>query len=299
LGGVSLDTIIELDDLSINSCDQSAFAKTSYTSIGGTGAGKAFTLKALDQPFEWVTVIGHDEAGQTIHNALRDREITYKTCHSDVSVKHTNIMYGKGNRFSIFTSMPKDDHIDIIDLSKNILDADVIFLNIDPFCKQFFEDIKQSQAKVIVDVHDYKPGESYHQPFIDLADILVGSAVKIHDDKAFLIEQINNKKECVIITKGSNGLVAMDQSKEMVYLSAYPIETHLDSNGAGDAFIAGFTTFYLRNHHFSDALLYGTVCGALSCTSYTLFPRDITKKQIEARFIEHKKDVLSKQFFKK
>ncbi len=280
IGGVSYDTIIDVDELKINSEDQSIFAKDKRHSIGGTGAGKSLALDVLGHKNHLYTVIGNDPEGQVIKEYFNKTGITVSYCKADHSICHTNIMYGEGNRLSIFTQVPTESETSYSKSNNDIQEADLIFLNIDTFTKHYFKDIAQSSALLVVDVHDYDEGNTYHQPFIDLADIVVASAVNIPEQETFLARLIDSGKELVVLTRGKNGYIAMDNKKTIYQGPGYTLDNFVDSNGAGDAFTASLSVQYLLTKNIGKSLEYANLCGAIACTSHDLFPLDLDKSFI-------------------
>lgn len=283
IGGSSFDTILKLHDFNVTADDQSFFADDKYSTVGGTGAGKSFCLKALGYDHKFISLLGNDQESQYVLDEFNKRQLDYEICYADKTIQHTNIMYKDGNRMSIFTDYPSSEKIDYLNLETHAKSADVIFLNIDSFCKNYFKLIERSSAKVIVDLHDYKEGNDYYNDFIKLADIIVASSVNLPNEVAFLESMIDKGKECAILTKGSKGLIAIDSNKKIIELDAFPISNYVDSNGAGDSFVAGFTIKYLETNDFLESLKFGSHCGKISCTSKHLFPYKINKIDFETK----------------
>ncbi|MEC9484706.1 MAG: PfkB family carbohydrate kinase [Candidatus Izemoplasma sp.] len=275
IGGISYDTIIDVDELVINSQDQSIFAKDKRHSIGGTGAGKAFTLGALGYFPKFITTIGRDDEAKHIKESLKERELDISYCIADQTTSHTNIMYGDGHRLSIFTQIPTKSQIQYKDHKDDIKNADLIFLNIDPFAQYYFKDIEQSKAKIVVDIHDYDEGNVYHEPFIKLSNILIGNAVNIPNHMQFLHTHVNKGKELVVLTKGKDGYIAMDKNKQIYKSKAIQLASIKDTNGAGDAFAVGLSLCLLETSDIKKALDYANICGAIACKSSDLFPKNI------------------------
>lgn len=280
LGTSSVDTLIHVGDINQITDDMSLWADNVITSIGSTGAGKAFSLDVLGSNVTLLTDLGEDQYKEDIIRFYNTTSIDLYVLPTDKSTAHTNIMHSGGKRISIFTSAPTvipPVHPNIHEMIQN---TDVIFLNINQFCRDYIPIFKQYDKPIFVDIHDYQEGNPYHQDFIDAADILVASGVNIPNHKEFLDKYIKKGKEIVIITKGSEGLIAMDQNKKIYELLGYNEIEYVDSNGAGDAFTAGFMLEYFNTNDILKALQFGTICGGVACSSIELYHRDYPEKKI-------------------
>ncbi len=282
IGGSSIDTLIHVDELKHIKDDMSLFANDVVESIGGTGAGKSLCLDALGSKVTLITGLGKDTYGDKIIEYFDTTNIRFLPIETDKTTTHTNIMHDKGKRLSIFTSMPKKNPEIIPDIVDLVAESDVIFLNIDQWCKEYIPYIKNKGKKIIVDIHDYDPPNEYHQEFISIADILIGSIVNIVKPKEFMEKQIDLGKEVVVLTNGVNGLIAMDFNKVVYSLPGYTDIEYVDSNGAGDSFTAGFTYEYNNTGNIGESLKIGTICGAIACTSYDLFNRKYNIEDIKS-----------------
>ena len=68
----------------------------------------------------------------------------------------------------------------------------------------------------------------------------------------------------VIIKLGAKGCCLKNREKA-IHLPAYQIDA-VDATGAGDSFIAGFTSAIIRGNSLEEALQFGNACGAI-CTT--------------------------------
>jgi sugar/nucleoside kinase (ribokinase family) len=280
IGGCSIDTLIHVHSIPKITDDLTLFADKVFTSVGGTGAGKALALAYLGVQQDFITELGPDQYGDQLRCFFKDKNLTFYPTPSDVSTAHTNIMHDNGKRISIFTS-----HIQkcppIHENAHDIISSsDVVFLNINEFCRQYIPLLKECEVPIVVDIHDYEPPNPYHQDFIKIADILIASSVYIKDHNSFMEQYIDQGKQIVVITKGSEGLVAMDASKQVVQLPGYNEWEYVDSNGAGDSFCSGFVVEYMETKDLLQALKVGTVCGGIACTSEELYHKDYPLERI-------------------
>jgi sugar/nucleoside kinase (ribokinase family) len=281
LGYSAWDTLIQVDEINKLYDDMFLWAKRMNTTVGSTGAGKAITLDRLGVDVTLITNLADDEAGQKIREFYNKTGIKVISVATDITVQHTNIMHGKGKRISVVTGNPTYVEGMIPEYEKHIQECDVVFLNINDYCRSFIPYIKKYSKKILVDIHDYDPPNPYHQEFIDVADILIGSDIHIKDKKAFLKKNINLGKDIVVLTSGSKGLIALDHKYETYNIEGFNDFEYKDSNGAGDSFCAGFMVKLFESKNYGKALEYGNICGGLACSSNDLFRLDIDKSYVD------------------
>ncbi len=267
IGGVSIDTILKVDyEVKEILDDMSLFASETYTTIGGTGAGKALALSTLGASVTFITCFALEDE-QKILETLDQTNLNLYVHETSSTTKHTNIMHGNGNRMSVFTSMCDDDiEPYLIDFSS----FDYIFLNIDGFTKHYIPYLKDLN-NVVVDVHDYDEENKYYDAFLKEADYLFLSDIKIKNDEKFLKKAIKNR-ELVVITKGSKGYIAINKEGTIFKDTAKELTgEYKDSNGAGDSFCSGYFYEYFKTKDTAKALDFASYCGMLACTSKDLF----------------------------
>ena len=287
LGGSSVDTLIHVNEIKELKDDLGLWADNVVKTIGGSGAGKALALDAFGVDVTFLSDVGNDTNGQIILDYFHKTNIRLIPLETDKSTAHTNIMHSKGKRISITTSSYKNEPEYYNDIEKLLDETDVVFLNIYPYCKKYIPVIKKSNKPVFVDIHDYDPPNPYHQDFIEVADYLVASGVYIDNHDVFLEDMIKKGKKLVVITNGSDGLIALDFMNNQYILPGYNDFEYIDSNGAGDSFCAGLYTELFETDNIGESLKIGTICGAIACTSYDLY----NKKYDINRIREIKKSV--------
>ena len=289
LGTSAYDTLLhvstELNDISD---DMYLWADSTVQTIGSTGAGKALALDALGADVDLITDIAKDAAGNWIRTFFSDTNVGLHVVDVDKTTQHTNIMHGADKRISIVTAVPTIVPKRLIQADKLIESADFVFLNINDYCRDYIPQLKAKGSTILVDIHDYDPPNPYHAEFIEAADILVASGVKLPDHEAFLEEQINQGKQLVVITKGKRGLIAMDHKRNRYELPGYNDVPSVDANGAGDSFCAGLGMRLAEGADYKEALEFATICGAVACTDYPLYNRAYDRNRVE---------IIKKSFF--
>jgi len=100
--------------------------------------------------------------------------------------------------------------------------------------------------------------------------------VILNESEALFISQKSELEEAlaflatispvVVVKRGAQGSVAIDEKKEITYLAAERVDA-LDSTGAGDAFTAGFISEWLISKEIDSALKIGGANGRLCIQS--------------------------------
>jgi len=285
IGGVSIDTKIYTPEISNVSSDMSLFASHTSTHLGGTGAGKALAMAKFKKNTTLVCQAGEKDIAY-LRDELDTQMIKTHILLTNETEKHTNIMHGENHRLSIFTAFPTDaQNINEFITDQMLNESDLIFLNINSFCKPIIPRLYAHKEKVVIDLHDYKVGSSYHQEFLDVGSYLFTSCIYLKNQVEFLEESMRQYNlKASIITCNKEGAMGIDQSGVLRVSNALEGIKMIDSNGAGDAFVVGFMMKYIENNDLQDALLFGNVFGAYACESSALIDRQIELKDVESRF---------------
>ncbi|MGS0973753.1 MAG: carbohydrate kinase family protein [Candidatus Izemoplasmataceae bacterium] len=285
IGGVSIDTLIYTPEIKHISSDMSIFAKKKTEQIGGTGVGKALMMSKLSTNTTLVCQAAKEDY-DFINKTLVKNKIHPVILETNVTEKHTNIMHGENHRLSIFTSFPEDvNNINKVVTDKMLQEADIIFLNINSFCKPLIPRLYPYKEKIVVDLHDYDLDSEYHKVFLDVGSYLFSSCIYLKNQVDFLEDSLTKYNlKTSVITCNKEGALGMDDENRVISSEAIKGIKMVDSNGAGDAFVVGFIYEYLKSKNLEYALLFGNVCGAFSCESEMLINQDITISEIILRF---------------
>jgi len=104
--------------------------------------------------------------------------------------------------------------------------------------------------------------------------MLFVSDERLPDPEAFLRDQIDRGKRVVVCTRGADGAIGLESGGELVRVPADPVPRVVDTNGAGDAFFAGFLTAHLAGRALPDCLRNGAHVAAECVRSPDLAGRD-------------------------
>lgn len=241
VGGLSWNRILHLDGLP-DAVPRTIHAHRAYEALGGTGAGKAWNLAALGWDVDLVAAVGDDRPGDLALDAVAALGVR---CHTILdpagTEQHTNLMAPDGSRISIYTSASSEDlSFDdgaLVDLAAA---ADLVCVNILGHCRTALGPLRAAGARIWTDLHDYDGLDPHHRDFVDAASAVQVSSDRLSGWRRWGEERLADGAEVVVVTHGSDGADAIDRSGWW-HVDADPVRV-VDTNGAGDAFFAGFVT---------------------------------------------------------
>jgi sugar/nucleoside kinase (ribokinase family) len=271
LGGVAWNTMVYLDEFP-SPHPQTVFARGSHQTIGSSGAGKALNLSSLGFDTTLWALVGDDEPGTRIRLRLTAEGITFfGQPDPRGTARHVNLMDGSGERISIFANPGSSDSAADTELvADRIAAADLVAVTILDHCRAFLPLL--AGRPVWCDIHDYDGANPYHREFIEAADYLFLSSVNLPDYRRFMEARVDAGARAVVCTHGADGASGLDAGGTWIDIEAAPVKRLVDSNGAGDAFFAGFALSWLRDQGLATAMESGTIMAAAAVASKELAP---------------------------
>lgn len=279
-GPASWNHIVQLDALP-EPTPHMRFADTDWHTVGGTSAGKALHLAALGVPVALHTLLGDDAEGtriRTLLGAALGLELLAATV-AGPSERHLNLMDPHGGRVSLYLSTPaapSPADAGAADIrratSSRLQGASAAVLDLAPLSIPLLAEARAAGVPVWTDIHDYDGSASFHQPFIDAASRVFMNADKIGDPLPFARQRIAAGASLVVCTLGADGAVAVDENGEVHRVLAAPVPAIVDTNGAGDAFFAGYLAASLAGAGVPEALTAASQQAALALGTRHLSP---------------------------
>ncbi len=282
LGGTTFDHIVTLEKFP-GAIPQTIHVAPFHEATGSTGAGKALCLTKLGVPNILHSILGNDDWGNKIIRHLKGEKVEFIYDFDPKGTeRHFNIMNAGGERISMFITQSSEDlPLNLEAIEEKFRWADIIVLNIIPYCKHLIPLIQKYNKPVWTDLHDYNEGNPYHEPFIETSQYILLSSDNVKDYKMLMKEWIAKGKELVVCTHGKKGATALTNKNEWIEQPAYTHFALRDANGAGDNFFSGFLYGYLKGSSIADCMRYGAICGAYCITS-----RELVYEKLSAELIE-------------
>lgn len=253
------------------------FALDDYETIGGTSAGKALGLAGLGRPVLLHTLLGDDVEGRRVQGALEASGVSLSSLAAARTESHLNLMTRHGERVSLYLSAPADPGTPpSAELAHAMADAPAIVLDLSERSRGLIDAARGAARPIWTDIHDYDGSADFHRPFIDAADWIFMNADRIGDDPRPFMEQcVRGGASVVVCTLGAQGAIAVSRGDgermSLTEVAAVPVEV-LDTNGAGDAFMAGVLDAHLGGAALGEALEAGARHAATVLTTRHLHP---------------------------
>ena len=234
------------------------FVLDEWETMGGTSAGKALGLAGLGRRTVLHTLLGRDDAGERVRGLLTTAGVELIAVDGGATERHQNLMTATGERVSLYLATPDDrDDDPPREVVGAMTDAAAIVLDLAPLARRLIPLARATGRPLWTDIHDYDGEADFHRPFIDAADAIFMNADRIGDDPFPFMERcIEGGASLVVCTLGSEGAIAVDDRMTRHAVAAAPA-TVRDTNGAGDAFMAGVLDATLAGSPLPDAMRAG------------------------------------------
>lgn len=282
IGGTTFDHIVSLPEFPEKE-PKTIHVAPFHEATGSTGAGKALCLTKLGVPNVLHSILGNDDWGMKIIQHLDKEKVNFMYDFDPKGTeRHFNIMNAEGERISMFITQSSETlglSMDMIE--EKIQWADIIVLNIIPYCKQLIYLIQKYNKPVWTDLHDYNEGNPYHEPFIEASQYIFLSSDNVTDYRSLMQRWMNSGKELVVCTHGKRGATALTKEGQWIEQPAFTQFELKDANGAGDNFFSGFLYAHILGKSVAEAMRHGSICGAYCITSKELVYEKLSPELIE------------------
>jgi sugar/nucleoside kinase (ribokinase family) len=248
------------------------FARRSWYTLGGTSAGKALHLAELGVDVRLCSPIGAQDDGVQVRRALARAGISTEAIASDRTERHVNLMTEGGDRVSLYVSEPStptDHELEIV--AAVVAAADLAVIDLSELGTLLLQREDVRQATLWIDLHDYDGTSAFHEPFLRAADCVFMNDDGTDDPWELMRSCLAQGPSLAVCTRGAKGAVALEADGTKYEVAACPADV-VDSNGAGDAFMAGFLSATLHGAPIADALEAAAAQARIALESAHLHP---------------------------
>lgn len=254
-GAASWNKLVTLDALP-EPRPHTVFARSSHETLGGTSAGKALHLVERGRSVRLHTVVGDDDVAPRILGALQAARVDVAARRvAGPSERHLNLMTERGERVSIYLTTPAEPDEPPLGLRglAGLGDARAVVLDLAPWTRELAL-AAGAGLPIWTDLHDYDGRAPFHEPFLAAARCVFLSADAMPEPLPFMHGTVDRGAELVVCTLGADGALAVDADHQELRVAAPHVERVVDTNGAGDAFFAGFLDATLDGATVEQAL---------------------------------------------
>ncbi|MBP2269133.1 sugar/nucleoside kinase (ribokinase family) [Pseudarthrobacter sp. PvP004] len=248
------------------------FARRSWQTVGGTSAGKALHLADLGVSVRLCSPLGEDDEASRVHYALATAGVTVEEIWSEHTERHVNLMTDDGERVSLYVSVPSTPTPKGLRTAEAaVATADVAVIDLSELGALLLESGEVQRTPLWVDLHDYDGSSTFHEPFLRAAHAVFMNDDRTADPWELLSSCLERGPRLAVCTRGADGAIAMEADGTRHEVSAMPAEV-VDTNGAGDAFMAGFLASTLHGAAVADALTLAAAQARIAIESMHMHP---------------------------
>lgn len=236
-GPATWNHLIQLDRLP-EPVPHMQFARRAWHTVGGTSAGKALHLSALRVETMLHASIGGDDDGARLRAALDASGLAVEAVPSDRTERHVNLMTAAGERVSLYVATPSPPPAAAIDAAaRDLRVAEIGVVDLGELGAALLD--RAGGTPLWIDLHDYDGSSAYHEPFVRAADVVFLNDDRTTEPWALMRSCLDRGPRLAVCTRGAAGAIALTAAGERFETAAVPADV-VDTNGAGDAFLAGF-----------------------------------------------------------
>ena len=250
------------------------FALGDLHTVGGTSAGKALHPADLGVDVTLHAFLGADDEGGRVSAALETAGVRVEAYASEHTERHANLMTQAGERVSLYLATPSAASVDALErIGAAVAAAEVAVVDLSAVGVAIVESrlAGREGAPIWTDLHDYDGSAEFHEPFLRAADVVFMNDDATHDPWALMQSCLDRGPRLAVCTLGARGAVALAASGKRASVVAQPV-TVVDTNGAGDAFFAGFLAASLAGADLSGCLESGARQAVIALSSAHLHP---------------------------
>lgn len=273
-GAASWNTMIRVDAFP-EPLPGGIFPSGWHETVGSSGAGKALNLAAAGIDVTLVALLGDDEPGQRIRTALERGGVRLHAIPDTTgSAHHVNLMDPHGRRlsFMLHTGDPAARYDPAL-VEALVAVADEVLVEIVDQARAVLPIARRLGKRTWTDLHDTTGDREWDRDF-ETADRVFFSDERLPDPRPLMRRLHDTGRELVVCTRGAAGAVAVARDGRWIEVPAEPVAAIVDTNGAGDAFLAGTVVGELHGLPVDAALRVGARLAALAIQSPDLAPQN-------------------------
>lgn len=292
VSGVGVDTIVRVPTLDLPRID-SLFVPPIRRYVGHTGNGVALGCMALGLSTAFVDMIGDDAEGAFIRASYREKGLAFGYVTHPAGTRQSVILVDpEGRRMSFFDGRQPNDAVPDASLWRDgIARARHIHVSIMPWARHALADAIAAGKPTSTDLHDWDGTNPYHHDFAYGADIVFVSATALGTRVDDVLGDILDRGRAMVAvaTNGERGSRLAVRGEPIRHIPAVtlPDRPVVDSNGAGDSYVAAFLATVLDGGAYQDAALAGSIAGAYACgsegTHTSFIEREMLAQEIATR----------------
>ncbi|MFI6034602.1 adenosine kinase [Streptomyces sp. NPDC051315] len=270
LGGAGVDTIVYVPELPLPYADSYMIDSGIRPRAGQTGDFVALGLSALGLRTHHLDFLGDDPEGELVRALHHEKGLALTAIPQPAGTKRAvNLVGPDGRRLSLYDSsrshpddrFPQDILVPLAESSRHA------HVSITQPCAQALPALRAAGVSISTDLHNWDGENAYQEAFALAADVVFLSTTALADPERTMRRILERgRAEVVVATAGAEGAYLLTDDELTHVPAVAPPAPVVDSNGAGDAFAAGFLYGRLTGATPRTCAQYGAVAGAYACT---------------------------------
>jgi sugar/nucleoside kinase (ribokinase family) len=286
LGGVGVDTIVRVPDLTIPAGDI-RFVPPIVDYVAHSGNGVALGFHALGVRTTFVDFLGEDQLGEFVLARYAAVGLDFTRVPSPHGTpRSVNLVDDGGRRFSFFDArhpptlrLPREVYLPLLERAGHLHVAG-------PRALDAYADAHRLGITTSTDIHSWDGSDESPLATASQADLVFLSAEAAPEKIDDLMHVIlaADRTQVVVATEGAAGCRVLTRAEPEVrrFPAVAPERPVIDSNGAGDAFSTAFMSRWFTGRPVDECVLAGSVSGAFACGAAGTHEELITEEQLEA-----------------
>ncbi|MFJ1752521.1 carbohydrate kinase family protein [Kitasatospora sp. NPDC088134] len=273
VGGVGVDTIVRVDRLEVPTGRDSVGVPPVLDYPAHTGNGVALGCHALGLRTKFADFLGEDPQGALVLAEYARRGLDFSHLPAPAGTpRSVNLVDRDGLRFSFYDGrhpadarLPRAFWLPLLERSAHV------HLSITGVNREMYPDVERLGRSSSTDLHAWNGTDEHHRYYALRSDLVFLSAAGLDNRPEAVMRAVleQGRAELVVATAGAHGsfLLTRADAAPRHFPAADPGAPVVDSNGAGDAFVAGFLRQRLAGRPVEECMRAGAVAGAFACTT--------------------------------
>lgn len=257
VGLTGVDTIVRVDVLPAPYRD-SVMAPGIADHVGHTGNGVALGCHALGVPTTFLDFLGEDDHGRLILDSYARRGLDFHWLPNPAGTSRSvNLVDATGRRMSFYD--PRDPGRDLPPefFLPHLTPARHVHVSIASYALPVLDAAERLGVRSSTDLHDWDGENPYHRRFAERADLVFLSTAHLPDPKTVMRDIHALRGATVVAMSGGDGCLVLDGTGLRAHPAATPPGPVVDTNGAGDSFVAAYIAASITGHDPIEAGLRG------------------------------------------
>ena len=285
VGGAGIDTIVRVPDLRLPVTD-SVHVPPIIDYVAHTGNGVAQGCHALGLRCKFIDFIGDDVQGAAILQRYKQIKLDFSHLVEPSGTRRSvNLLDPQGRRLSLYDGrhpenlrMPANFYLPYLGPARHA------HFSIMAWVAHLYDDALASGTTVSTDLHDWDGVNPHHRVFALRSDLVFLSTAALGERRDAVMRDIvaQGRAQGVIAMAGGDGAYLLERGRNTV--RHFPCADLglpvVDTNGAGDSFVAAFLHAWLAGESVGTAMRQGAIGGAFACAHHGTHERFITRDEI-------------------